>query len=176
MQLRSLILFAFLAFPAAAHGQAAISAGIAYPIAPDGFTSAYNPGFSMSGSFVLPFPEMIVIPRLSAGFAAIQFDEGSDETERGDLSAIFVGFDAQFIRPRGMIKPYIAPFLGFSIVSVEGFSVGETGYTIGGAAGVAVRLPAGPHLFADVRLLHAYLEGGNLTWIPVHVGIAFDLE
>ena len=176
MQLRSLILFVLLAFPAAAHGQAALSAGVAFPVAPEGFTSTYNPGFSLSGSFRLPFPDMFVIPRLSAGFAAIQFDEESDEAERGDLSAIFVGFDAQFIRKYGMIKPYIAPFLGFTIVSVEGFSVGETGYTIGAAAGVAFRLPAGPHLFAEARILHAYLEGGNLTWLPVHAGIAFDLE
>lgn len=179
MRLRTIILITVFLCPSAVYGQAAVSAGAAFPIAPETFEEAYNPGFSMSGSFRLPLPETLIIPRLSAGFSNLRFDDegpASDELEPADLSAIFIGFDAQLIRPYGMIKPYVAPFLGFAIVSAEGFSGGETGFTIGGAIGTAVRIPPGPHLFVEARLLHAYIEGGNLTWVPVHAGIAFDLE
>ena len=177
---RLLLVFAAFLVPAAAFGQASLSAGVAFPVAPEAFGEAYSPGFSTSGSFQLPFPDLPIVPRLAAGFSAFQYDSdlvaGGGVGDGGNLSLIFVGFDAHLMRPRGLIKPYIAPFLGFTILSFEGFSEGETGASIGGAGGIAVRLPPGPHVFIEARLVHAFLDGGDLTWMPVHAGIAFDLE
>ncbi len=176
MSIRSLLLLVVLTFPITARGQASLSAGVSFPLAPEGFRDAYDPGFGMSGSFRLPLPELLIVPRLTAGFALHQIDEGSVEREGGNLSSIFVGFDGQLIRPHGLIKPYVAPFLGFAIFSAESFSEGETGIAIGGAVGVAFRLPPGPHLFVEARVAHAYLEGSDVRWTPVHGGVAFDLD
>ncbi len=194
MPLRALILLLTLACPAAALGQASLSAGVAIPVSPVGFTDTYNPGFGISGSFPLPIRMLVVQPRLTAGFDVLQVDgtlleergeELDVEIEGGDFSIIHVGFDVQFIRSSGTIKPYASPFLGFAIFSfadlqVNGISVdggqGEAAATIGAALGVAVRLPFGPHVFLEGRLLHAFTEDDDTTWAPVRLGVAVDLN
>lgn len=194
MSLRAFLILAVLALPTAAFGQASVSAGVGIPVAPGTLTDLYNPGFGMSGSFPLPIRALIVQPRLTAGFDVLQLDadflanregELGVEIEGGDLSIIHVGFDVQFIRPNAAIKPYVAPFLGFAIISVEDFSVSgisfqggesQTGVAIGAAAGVAVRLPIGPHIFVEGRVLHAFTDGEDSTWAPMRAGVALDLD
>ena len=194
MSLRASLLLFALALPTAAFGQASVSAGVGIPVAPGSLTDLYNPGFGMSGSFPLPIRGLIVQPRLTAGFDVLQIDadflairegEVGVDIEGGDLSVIHVGFDVQFIRPNAAIKPYVSPFVGFALISVEDFSVGglsfqgaeaQTGIAIGAAAGVAVRLPIGPHLFVEGRVLHAFTDGEDSTWAPVRAGVAFDLD
>lgn len=194
MPLRAAVLILLLAGPATAYGQASVSAGMAVPVAPNAFTDVYNPGFGISGSFPLPIRAMIVQPRLTAGFDVLQADEEflrergeqiGAEIEGGDLSIIHVGLDVQIIRPVAAIKPYVSPFIGFAIISVEEISVGgvgfqggegETAIAVGAAAGVAVRLPFGPHLFVEGRLLHAFTEDDATTWAPLRAGVAFDLD
>lgn len=193
MLLRALLVLIFLACPSIAFSQASISAGFAVPVAPSQLQDAYNLGFGISGSFPLPIRTQMVQPRLTAGFDVLQIDSDfqkergevlGGEIEGGDLSIIHVGFEAQVIRPRGSIKPYVSPFLGFAMVSVEEFTVGglaqrdggETAATIGVAAGVALSLPFGPHVIVEGRLLHAFTEGDATTWAPFRVGLAFDLN
>lgn len=194
MSLRALLLVFALALPTVAFGQASLSAGVGIPVAPGTLTDLYNPGFGISGSFPLPIRDLIVQPRLTAGFDILQIDEDflanregqlGVEIEGGDLSIIHVGFDAQFIRPSAAIRPYVSPFVGFAIASIQDFSVGgisvqggeaQTGLTIGAAAGVAVRLPVGPYVFVEGRVLHAFMEGDDTTWAPVRAGVAFDLD
>lgn len=188
-------IFIFLsASPIAAFGQASVSAGIAVPVAPDQLADLYNPGFGLSGSFPLPIRALMVQPRLTAGFDILQVDAGfleergeelGSEIDGGNLSIIHVGFDVQIIRPNAAVKPYVAPFFGFAIIAVENFSIsgisygggeGETAVAIGGAAGVAIRLPVGPHVFAEGRLMHAFTEDNGTTWAPLRAGVAFDLD
>lgn len=194
MSFRAFLLLFTLAFPTAVFGQASLSAGVGVPVAPSTLTDQYDPGFGISGSFPLPIRGLFVQPRLTAGFDVLQVDaeflesRGNElgvEIEGGDLSAVHVGFDVQFIRPHAAIKPYISPFLGFAIISVEDFSVSgitysggeaETSVAIGAAVGVAVQLPIGPHLFVEGRVLHAFTEGDGMTWAPIRAGLAFDLD
>lgn len=176
MYVRILILIVLLSCPKMAPGQASVSAGASFPIAPEGFRSAYDVGFGMAGSFRLPLPEIGIVPRLSVGFALHQIDEENAVEAGGNLSTIYVGFDGQLIPPHGMIKPYAAPFLGFAIFSADDFSEGETGIAVGASVGVAFRLPPGPHLFVEGRIVHGFLDGDDLTWMPIQAGVAFDLE
>lgn len=194
MSCRAFLLLFTLACPSVAFCQASLSAGVGIPIAPGTLTNQYNPGFGFSGSFPLPIRGLFVQPRLTAGFDVLQIDaeylesRGSDlgvEIEGGDLSAVHVGFDVQFIRPYAAIKPYVSPFLGFAIISIEDVSISgisfsggeaETSVAIGAAAGVAVRLPVGPYLFVEGRVLHAFTEGDGRTWAPLRGGVAFDLD
>lgn len=172
-----LILFACqLSCPVSARGQAALSVGASFPIAPEGFRDAYNPGFGMAGSFPLPLPDITIIPRLSAGFALHQFDEENAVEADGSLSTIYVGVDGQLIRPHGAVKPYVAPFLGFALFSADDFSEGETGVALGAALGAAFRIPAGLHLFIEGRIVHGFLDGDDLTWMPILAGVVFDLD
>lgn len=176
MYVRTLFFIATLSWPITALGQASLSAGASFPIAPEGFRNAYDVGFGMAGSFRLPLPEIGIVPRLSAGFALHQIDEENAVEAGGDLSTIYVGFDGQLIRPHGMIKPYAAPFLGFAIISADDFSEGETGFAVGTSVGVAFRIPARLHLFVEGRIMHGFLDGDDLTWMPIQAGLAFDLE
>lgn len=194
MPLRTVLLVLTLICSAEAYSQASVSAGVGLPIAPSAFTELYNPGFGVSGSFPLPIRGLIVQPRLTAGFDVLQIDaafleerggELDVEIEGGDLSVIHIGLDVQIIRPNAAIKPYFSPFLGFAIISVEDFSIsgisfqggeGETAVAIGAAAGLAVRLPVGPHVFVEGRLLHAFTDEDATTWAPIRAGVAFDLD
>lgn len=194
MSLRAFLLLFTLAFPAAAFGQASLSAGVGIPIAPSTFSERYNPGFGFSGSFPLPIRNVFIQPRLTAGFDVLQIDaeflerlgrERGGVFEGGDLSAVHVGFDVQFIRPYAAIKPYISPFLGFAIIAFEDFSISgirvpggeaETAVTLGAAVGLAVRLPVGAYVFVEGRVLHAFTKNDATTWAPVRGGVAFDLD
>lgn len=194
MSFRAFLLLLTFAFPTTAFCQASLSAGVGVPIAPSTLTDQYNPGFGFSGSFPLPIRALIMQPRFTAGFDVLQVDseflesrggELGVEIEGGDLSAVHVGFDVQFIRPHAAIKPYVSPFLGFALISIEDFSIGgitfsggeaKTAVAIGGAVGVAVQLPIGPYLFVEGRVVHAFTEGDGITWAPVRAGVAFDLD
>ena len=194
MPFRAAVLFLLLAGPVSAFGQASVSAGMGVPVAPGELNDVYNPGFGISGSFPLPIRALIVQPRLTAGFDVLQADTEflrergeiiGAEIEGGDLSVIHVGLDVQIIRPVAAIKPYVSPFIGFAIISVEDISVGGIGYeggegetaiALGVAGGLAVRLPIGPHLFVEGRLLHAFTEDDATTWAPLRAGVAFDLD
>lgn len=194
MAFRHIVALVAVLFPTAAYGQASLSLGGAIPLAPESLTQTYNHGFGASGSFPLPIRNLIIQPRLTAGFDVLQTDEeflerrGEElgiDIEGGALSMIHVGFDVQFIRPNGTVKPYISPFLGFAIISVEDVSLGgisfqrqesATGFTLGGAVGLAVRLPPGPHVIVEGRVLHAFTDVESTTWLPLRAGIAFDLD
>ena len=182
-----------LLFPVAVHGQASISMGAAIPTAPEGIRDAYSTGFSLWGAFGVS-RRMIFSPRVVAGFEVIKTDKdflrnvsetvGAD-VEGGDLTNIFAGFDLLIVAPPGVVRPYIAPGAGLAVLSVGEFTVreipfenvsSEQAFAVTAAAGLAFRLSAGPHIFAEVRLVHAFTEGSNLTWMPIHAGVLFDLD
>lgn len=188
MDFRFVVLIVLLLCPSAARAQATITVGPAFPVAPESFTDVFNAGFGLSGSFRLPVYSPFMAARLTAGFDVLQVDEdvvGELQAAGGggDLSTITFGFDALFMARSGRVKPYIAPFAGLSIIAVEEFSSAglalqdsETAFTTGGAAGLAFRLPSGLHLVLEARVLHALRDGNNITWIPIHAGVAFDME
>jgi hypothetical protein len=179
--------------PAVAAGQASVSGGVSIPAAPEAIRDAYAMGFGLWGSFGIT-RNYAFTPRAVAGFDVIQTDEdflrdigealGAD-VEGGDLSTIFAGFDALIVAPTVSIRPYIAPGAGLAILSVGEFTVrdipfenvqSEQAFAITVAAGAAVRTGFGPHLLLEARLIHAFTEGDNLTWVPIHLGVLFDLD
>ena len=187
-----LLVFGFL-LPLTAAGQASLSAGVTVPMGGDAIKDAYASGFGLWGAFGLS-RSWVATPRVIAGFDVIRTDEAflrevSDqigvEVEGGDLSTIFAGFDALFVGPYGMIRPYLAPGFGLAVISVDEFTVrdvpfenvqSEQALAVLLTAGAAVRIGSGPHLMLEARLVHAFTEGDRITWLPVNLGVVFDLE
>ena len=182
-----------LLIPISARGQASLSLGASVPTAPEGIRDAYGTGFSMWGAFGLS-RRLIFSPRLVAGFDVIKTDEdflrdvsevvGAD-VEGGDLSNIFAGFDVLVDAGPGAVRPYFAPGAGLAVLSVGEFTVreipfenirSEQAFALTAAAGLAFRLAAGPYLFIEARVVHAFTEGDNLTWMPIHAGVFFDFD
>lgn len=179
--------------PISVHAQASVSLGAAIPASPEVIRDAYSTGFSMWGAFGLS-RRMIFSPRVVAGFDIIKTDKGflRDVSERlgidvegGDLSNIFAGFDVLIVSGPGAVRPYIAPGAGLAVLSVGEFTVrevpfenvrSEQAFALTAAAGLAFHLAAGPHLLLEARVIHAFTEGDNFTWMPLNAGVFFDLD
>ncbi len=181
-----LALLACLAFPLTSKAQLFVSAGVSFPISPDGVSDFYSSGFGATAGFALDLPLIPVTPRAWINYDSFPIDEDAVpfDVDGGNLRAITVAADVQFTAPMGPLSPYIAPAVGLTFISLDDIESGgvqvsdsdsETASTVGIGGGLALDLLIGPQLFLDGKLLYAFTEGDNLLWMPIRLGIVLGL-
>lgn len=181
-----LALLGCLASPLSSNAQLFVAGGVSFPVSPENFNDFYSSGFGATAGFALDVPLIPITPRVWVNYDSFPIDEDEliADVEGGNLRAITIGVDAQFVMPMGPLSPYIAPaagltFLSFDEIEASGVSVrigdSETASTLGLGAGLVFDLLVGPELFFDARLLYAFTEGDNFLWTPIRLGIVFGL-
>lgn len=177
-----LAILACLALPLTSHAQLFVAGGVSFPVSPEDVNDFYSSGFGATAGFGLDLPLIPITPRVWANYDnfAIDEDELNFDVDGGNIRAITVGADAQFVMPMGPLSPYVAPAAGLTFLSVDdveaaGLSLdlgdSESAFTLGVGAGLVFNLIVGPQLFLDARVLYAFTSGDNFMWAPIRLGI-----
>jgi hypothetical protein len=172
----AVLAFAVAATPASAQNLSAfVGGGVTLPIGD--FGDVADTGWNVGGGVLVPVGAAGMWVGGEAFYGRNSVKDISPGLDFGDWTLTGAGALLGYtINPMAQMSPFVFGSLGFLSLGMTGEGSGsESGVSFGAGAGLSFNLTPTISAWGAGRFINARIDGDNLQFIPLNVGLTFSL-